>query len=237
MQFSDTTNKQGIIQDISWLTGADLNKYSIEDRTRSINEWSKTVWTWIMTNYGGWQFVDSNELVDGDIEGVTQDLTSGTSVYPIATALVIRKVEVSDDNDNWIKLKPYTLDQVGSETEFQSTAGTPAYYRPVGNKILIKPEPNYSKTDGLRVFFDKDMMEFTITDTIEKPGFDSTFHRILSIGPSLDYVMIYGPANKVSSLFTMKEDYKKRIETHYAKKFLRDFPPSLKVSDSIQIFK
>ena len=54
MQFSDTTNNLGIIQDITFKTGVSTNQYTIADRTRNINNWYMRVTGWILEADGRW---------------------------------------------------------------------------------------------------------------------------------------------------------------------------------------
>ena len=237
MKFNDATNKQGIIQDISFLTGVDTNKYPVADRTRNVNEWNKKVWSWIFEVYGGWQFDDDNTSSTTDLPGSTITLVAETAEYPIpSTALVINKVDVlQSDGVSWLPLSPLPLEMIGTaEGEFLKTSGTPRFYRLVGDVIKLYPKPSYSGTNYLKVFYERGMLEFAVTDTNSVPGFASPFHRVLPIGASLDYAVVNSPANKIKSLSNLANDYEKRIKKFYSKRFKDNFPARLKVCDSVR---
>jgi len=239
MQFSDTTTKLGLIEDITFLTGVDTNKYPTADRTRNINSWSGKVWTWIFESYGGWQFdCDTTSTVDSLPEGLIT-LESGTAVYGLPTGtLVIRKVEVlQSDGTTWRPLIPLPLEMINNEGAFLSSDSTPRYYRPIGDILKLYPAPNYSGDNYLKVFFDRAMTQFAAANTTEVPGFASPFHKILSIGASLDYAIANGATTKIKAFSDQIADYEKRIKKFYAKRFVANFPPKMRVSDSVEQYK
>jgi hypothetical protein len=240
MQFNDSSTKLGLIQDITFLTGVDTNKYPIADRTRNINSWNSHVWTWIFEAYGGWQFDDDNSSAPTTMPFGTVTLVSGTSTYGLPTGtLTIRKVDIlQSDGSTWRPLDPLPLEMIGvGEGEFLKTSGTPRYYRPVGDVVKLYPAPNYNGTNYLKVFFDRDMLAFDAADTTEVPGFASPFHRILSVGASLDYAIANGVNAKIISLTNLVNDYEKRLKKFYAKRFLDNFPTRIRVHDSVQEYR
>jgi hypothetical protein len=236
MKFNDGSSKQGLIPDISFLTGVDLNKYPLADRTRSINEWNKKVWTWAFESYGGWQLDDDNTSSTSDLPTGSISLVQNTAEYPLpSTALTVNKVDVlQSDGTTWITLTPLPLEMIGTaEGEFLKTANTPRFYRLVGDVIKLYPKPNYSGTNYLKVFFDRGMLDFAVTDTNSVPGFASPFHRVLSIGASLDYAIVNSPATKINSLSNLATDYEKRLKKFYSKRFKDNYPVRMRVIDSI----
>jgi hypothetical protein len=240
MVFNDASAKLGLIQDISFLTGVDINKYPLADRTRNINSWNSKVWSWVFEAYGGWQFDDDNSSAPTTTPSGTINLFSGTSVYGLPTgALTVRKVDIlQSDGVSSISLEPLPLEKIGvAEAEFLKTAGTPRFYRLVGDVIKLYPGPNYSGTSYLKVFFDREMLAFDAADTTEVPGFAAPFHRILSIGASLDYAIANGVTNKINTLSNEVLDYEKRIKKFYSKRFLANFPTNMSVRDSIRQYQ
>lgn len=240
MQFNTHSDNQDLISDITFLTGVDTNKYSLKDRTRSINEWNRKVWTWAFEAYGGWQFDDDNTTSTSDTPDATVNLVSGTAIYGLpAGTLTIRKADILlDDGSTWQPLKPLPLESIGwAEGELLKTSGIPIYYRPVGDVVKLYPAPNYTETGGLKIFFDRDMATFVSTDTTATPGFASPFHRILPIGASLDYALANGINNKAISLSNLAIDYERRLKKFYSKRFLDNFPPTMRVTDSVAIYK
>ena len=239
MEFSDSVYSLGLIQDITFLTGVDLNKYPVADRTRNINSWSSYVWSIIFEVYGGWIFDDNNVSAVDDLPNSTINVVSGTALYGLPpTAITVRKIEILlSDGSTWKKLNPVSLEQINNEGEFLNTDGTPRFYRLVGDVIKLYPAPNYSGTNYLKVFFDRGMVAFAATDSTATPGFSSPYHRILSIGASLDYVAVNGPERKVKLFETQITNYEKRIKKFYSQRFVDNFPNKIKVDDSVKQYK
>lgn len=240
MKFNSDSDKQDLISDITFLTGVDTNKYPLKDRTRSINEWNRKVWTWVFDVYGGWQFDDDNLTSTSDMPTGTVNLVSGTGVYGLPTGtLTIRKADILlDDGSTWQPLKPLPLEMIGhAEGELLKTSGIPKYYRPVGDVVKLYPAPNYSESNGLKIFLDRDISLFVSTNTASVPGFAAPFHRILSVGASLDYAMANGINDKVISLTNLSNDYERRLKKFYGKRFLDNFPPAIRVADTVVLYK
>lgn len=221
MVFSDTTTNQGIVQDITFLLGVDINAYPIQDRTRNINSRYSMVWSMIFESYGGWQFIDDN--TSDDTTGVSYtdtNLVSGTGLYALpSSALTVNGVEVLI-NSTWKRLKATTSEQLmdaGGDSIF-GTNSTPAYYMIQGDVIRLLPIPNTSTTSGLRVYFDQDVSTFVYTDTTKDPGFASPFHRMLSVGAALDYAIARG-INKRADLQNLWNDYEIRLRKFYSKRW------------------
>jgi hypothetical protein len=221
MVFSDTSGGQGLIQDITFLLGTDTNGFTIKDRTRSINSRYSMVLSMIFESYGGWQFIDDNTSdASTGVPYADTSLVSGTGLYTLpASAIAVNGVEILV-NSQWKRLKALTLEQLmdmGGEGRF-ATNSTPVYYMLQGDVIRLLPIPNSSVTSGLRIYFDQDISTFAITDTTKVPGFASPFHRMLSIGASLDYAMSRG-LKVTANLQNLWSDYEFRLRKFYAKRW------------------
>lgn len=185
MQFSDTTNNQGLVQDARWLVGASSSTYPIADLTRNINRRHEEAVAYIFEADGRWQYTDSNNT-----EGIyTDNLVSGTQAYDLdVTHLKITRVEIRNTDGNYVRLN--VLDQndvLTTLTDYEKTDGTPKFYDLIGNKIYLYPAPNYNSADGLKLWFQTSPSLFNTGDTTKVPGFASIFHRYLSLGAALDY--------------------------------------------------
>ena len=235
MQFNDAANKQGIVQDITFLTGVDTNKYSLADRTRNVNEWLRNAWVWIFQSYGGWEFADDNQTsAPSTLPTATQNLVSGTGVYGLPTgSLSINRVEIlQTDGLTWFQLEPIALEQIPyAEGRFLQTNGMPRFYRLVGDLVKLYPTPNYSVTNGIKIFFEQEMTNFVASDTTAVPGFASPFHRILSLGASYDYAMANGIDDKIQSLLPQIAAKKADLMKFYQSRFTEMFPTRIRVSN------
>lgn len=192
MQISDTTNLQGIFEEIDFYAQTDLTLYPATHKIRNLNNRYREILTHIFEVYGGWQFNDSNQTDDQLY--ADQTLTSGTSLYPLPTgAIIVTGAEVLLYNSStYQKLYPYTQEEIGEAgaiSEFNKNSGTPTSYQLIGDSIKVLPPPNYTQANSLRVWFWKDIVTFAVTDTAVVPGIPAIFHRALSIGGALDWVI------------------------------------------------
>lgn len=190
MQFSDTTNKQGLIQDITMWTGANTSSqgFAIEDRTRCINDRYREVATSIMEVDAQWTFDDENKST---LPIGQSNLVSNQRDYSLPTeAFSLKRVRIKDNNGDWNTLEPLQQSELDAISE--DNTGTPTSYYEEGNSILLEPIPvtsSITTTDGLKVNFSRGIEAFNSTDTSKTPGFHENFHRMLSIGASLDYLI------------------------------------------------
>lgn len=186
MVFNDTTGGQGIVQDAYFEAQADSTSYPIEDVTRNANNALDTALTLILGSDSRWQF-DSRNSVDLPIG--TTALVSNQQDYTFDSEyLVIKSIECSDSQGNWIKLIPIdNYDEPVALSQFQTTNGVPKYYDKMGDSILLYPAPNYSiaPTDtpagGLRAYFQRNIDYFTVSDTIKEPGLAPHLHKYISL--------------------------------------------------------
>lgn len=196
MVYSDTSTKQGIVEDIDFLLDTDANLYPLSQKTRNVNRWYDRAVSIFLESDGRWQWDDTNWT---DLPIATSSLVADQQDYAVLAAvpdagedyLKLTRVEVKDSAGNWSKLIP--IDQADlvdqSLTDFKKTSGTPMYYDQIGPSIFLYPKPSTSISSGLKVFFQRAPSYFTASDTTKQAGFPSTFHRYLSYGASLDYAI------------------------------------------------
>jgi hypothetical protein len=197
MQFSETTNRSGIIQACEdycnlGATGISGNTGRLQSFTRWVNDGGREIWSVIVRSAHNWIYDDSNQT---DLPQAATDLEDGVGKYSIPNgALRIRRIEIKDENDVWTVITPYALENLPEAVdEFYSENGIPTYWRVVGTTIELKPAPNYDKTGGLKVYFDRECVSFVTTDTTAVPGFASTFHDALAKYASIQWLRIKEP--------------------------------------------
>lgn len=226
MQFSDAPGKSGIIQDITFFTGVDLQAYNIYDRTRNVNERFKRVWTIIFEAYNGWKFMDDNYTdASTGLPYADQNVTSGTDLYTLPSgSLVIEMVEIkTSSGSQFQRVYPWSHEdfkRAGGDAVFgSSVTGVPLHYLLQGDILRLLPIPNFTVTDGLRVYFNKSISTFSTSDTTKTPGFSVDFHRMLSIGASLDYAIARGLTEKKRELQDLWDYYEEGLRSFYSKRF------------------
>lgn len=235
MQFSDTTNKNGIIQeceDACALGDAGISGQAtlLKQFTAKVNNTVSEIWSWIFQSYGGWTYDDSNQT---DLPESTTNLVAGQSKYALASnMLTINRVEVTDSAGNVVRATPLPqehVEHIGLST-FSSVLGSsasPQFYRVTDGIIELFPTPSQSVTDGLAVYFERDSVQFASTDTTKTPGFASPFHRLVPVGTSIRWYKIKQPNS--ATLKELKEEWAKgeeELRAYYTQRW-RDYRPKL----------
>jgi len=243
MQYSDTSTNQGIIQDITFLTGQDTNAYTLNDRTRNVNRHYLEVVNLIIRASGAWEFDDTGKtdhpvltstLVDGQSDyelpkSVTSDVYTKQGDATKGGILKIHRVEVLDSNSVWSRLKQIDQREVrGAWDEFQKTDGLPRFYDIRGGSIFLKPAPatgTVTLSGGLKIYILREPYVFTASDTTREPGFAEIFHRRLSLGASYDWFMANVP-ERATSLKAEIMQMDEAIKEFYGSRD-RDYTPRL----------
>jgi hypothetical protein len=220
MVFSDSATKQGIVEDIDKWAGTNATSYPLVDKTRDVNAWLDLVVALIMTADGRWQFDDANYL---NANNATDDLVENQQDYTISglSFLNISRVEVKDANGKYYELQPMDEHDVKGlgMTSFHETAGRPVCYDKRGDSINIYPKPSASLvtlSEGIKIYFQRVGSYFVSADTTKSPGFNPLFHRILSLGPALDYCSQNGLTTKVNIITPRLDELKKGLVDAYA---------------------
>ena len=223
IQFSDTTNRNGLIQLIEDRTGAvstSGSSYPLGAKTRDINSAFAYFMSLAVDSSGRWQVDDTNQT---DYPIATSNLESGRQDYvfnndggtPVNQILDIHRVEIKDANGNWVLLK--SIDEsdldiaIGS---FELTNGTPEYYDKTSNALFLYPSPSYDSTAGLKIYYSRTPSYFTVADTNKVAGIPDMFHEYLALRPAYMYCLTKNlPQAKAigEQMFAMEE----RIKRYY----------------------
>lgn len=195
MQFNDTTNNLGIIQDIEQtlfgrfgaITGnTELFQQFVARSNRACDEITSLI---LEADYR-WQFDDSNST---DLPIGTTALVADQQDYSFDTSHIrVTRVELKNENGDWVELTP--IDQTDiydtSLTDFLKTSGIPRYYDKLGTSVFLYPKPSYSQAASLKVYFQRQHAYFSISDTTKTPGFPVIYHRLIPLMASYDHAMV-----------------------------------------------
>jgi len=197
MQFSNTTTRGGLIQDCERLTDKGVgtisgNTNELKDFTARINKALSEVFHLIFSSSGIWNFDDSNQT---DLPVAKRDIVSGTDSYLLPDGITsIERIDIYDADGNTWELQQYPLYKItNGEADFLTGGGRPIYYRLFGDVVKVYPAPNYDATLGLAVYFGRELVSFSSTDTTAEPGFASPYHDILSLMASADWFIAKQP--------------------------------------------
>lgn len=190
MQFSDTSTKNGIVEEIDFFCGTDSTSYPTADKVRNVNNHYYRAGLLLWKNSPNWRWDDSNHT---GISAPTLTLVNAQEDYTLPTTIIgIDRIEVEDSAGIWHEVQRINeLDIPGAVQEFGETDGIPRYWYMKGEGTLIlKPAPSTSDvtlTNGLKLHLGRLVDPFTSSDTTQTPGFNASFHRILSYGGSEDW--------------------------------------------------
>lgn len=225
-QFSDTTEKDGIIQKIEFITGlgdASIsgNSVLLKQITGFVNDWLGVLVGDVLQVDGRFQWDDTN-YTDQPI--ATFNLVSAQRSYSFTQdedlhqILDITRVEVLDDSGLWHLLKPLDQNQISQGyNEFLKGDGIPQWYDWNGTVLNIFPATNYASTNGCKVWFKREGSFFASTDTTKEPGFVSPFQKVLWLGPAYDYGLSQGKEN-TNALRQEIELERERLREFYSRR-------------------
>lgn len=232
MDFSDTTNLDGLVEQIDFFANSNSTKYPLKDKARNVNVWYRRIVGLIWKSQGNWTFDDVNNTT---LPVATTTLVDNQRDYGLPTAAgssygEIERVEILDNGSNYYRLQRIELADIGvnSISEFEETKGKPRYYYLQSNSIILLPAPNTSldttAAAGLKIYLTRDIDEFVSTDTTQEPGFNRNWHIVLAHGGALDYIIAKTPeeTNKIKWLQGEIEKVKLEIADYYVRRNDRD---------------
>jgi len=205
----------------------DSNKYPTAKKVVDVNLALDRVWSIILQASGLWHFDDSNYT---DQPVITANLVSGTRKYAFSAdsnsnlLLQIYRVMIANPSGIFYDLTEVDQNKKNFESigfvDGQDTQGQPSKYNKTGSYIYLDAIPNYSYTNGIKVFIDREASYFTALDTFyntKKPGFAGIFHEYLALRPSYQYCYRKGldRANRLKAEMMEMED---KIEEFYSKR-------------------
>lgn len=209
MQFNATDT--GLYQDFLFLTNTDSNRVPVATFTPLANRHYYAAVIEIFKSSSDWDWDDSNHT---DLPIATTTLVASQGDYTIpSNALKIQRAEVLDSAGNYQLLKPIDESQVDiALDEFMENDGLPEYYRLLKGSIFLYPAPaaaSVTTTAGLKLYYSREVDEFTSADTTQEPGFAEPYHRLISLGAAYDWGVSRGRAN----VQILKLEYEQLMES------------------------
>lgn len=216
MQFSDTVNKTGIVQQVRAFMRVDSLQWSDVNITNSVNNWIDTVTGYAIGADRRFQWDDSNHT---KLPIGTTNLVANQTDYSFLTdeqgnsILNIIRIDILDASGIYRQLE--TIDQADIPTAIDAqyvTAGLPTHYDKIADNIIrLYPKPEASVTAGLKFYFQRTGSYFTASDTTKQPGVAPLLHRGAVIAAAYDGAVTLGLQNlQPLSIELQKEDAKMR---------------------------
>ena len=222
MVFSDTTYLNGLVQSFEAKTNLGYGTVSggvapyilLKECARFSNNANRIIWSWIYDSCQSWQYDDNNYT---DLPIALDDLVAGQRTYllPVA-AQTIRKIQIQNDSSQWYDIYP-TQEDIVDDVNIDD--GQPMSYWAVNDTIRLNVAPSYSRTDALRVFFDRDVVDWNWDDFGQQPGFATQFHDAIAVGASIEWLKNNQPGSpSLQELKLEWADYERRIRRFYNKR-------------------
>lgn len=232
LAFSDTTNKDGIIQRLERVLFGDNGDGTISGNstllayfTGDINLALDRAFSIIFEADGTWQFDDSNHtdypIITTNIVANQRDYTFTTdgnsnlildiekvAILTSASATVYEEIEPRDIHSD--KFSPF----VANDT---TVTGVPTFYDKLGNGIFLDPIPDYSATNGLKLYINREGSYFTTSDTTKKPGIAGVLHEYFVIRPAYQYAYANG-LSTVSFFYEEMLRIEEAMKKYYARR-------------------
>lgn len=201
MNFSDTTNKNGIIQNCESLSklgdaGISGNATLLAKFTGWINDAYAKIAMAILTVDKNWRWDDTNWTTPQAFPVATGTLVSGQRDYILpratnssdqSTLWKVYKIRIKDSTGEWYDLTPLS----GDEEETDNGTGVPTKYRLLAGSIRLSDPPtsNVTLASGMQVWFQREFDKFVKTDTTQNPGFMSSYHHLLQLDASATHLL------------------------------------------------
>lgn len=208
MEFSNTTTKAGLIQTIEFWTNLGDGAISgnatlLKVMTGRVNSAFDRLMPYLysFSEYLSWD--DANQT---DLPIATVNLVSGQADYKIAQddnsldILNITNVQVlpSATATLYGDVEKLTIDDpraLSAMSPASTDTGTPYGVLVRGNTLFFTPTPNYSATNGIKIFFEREASYFASTDTSKEPGIPQPYQELLALYASYDWLVVNKPDN------------------------------------------
>lgn len=192
LQYSDTSTYNGIIQAEERLVySSDYGR--ISGNTKELAQWTvrnnialSRAAALMLRYQDTWQVDDWNH---SGINTATEDIVSGTREVALTNpqdVLFVLKVLIYQDatTTDWTELKAMDVREQGTRQYAEnnpSNTGIPYRYDKTGGYIVLDPTPNYSRTNGLKYYYQRTPHQFVTGDTTATAGIPAIFDQLIPL--------------------------------------------------------
>lgn len=225
MVFSDSTNKNGIVERTRSMTKLDSTQLPAWKIANSSNDWLDFVAGYMIGADRRFQWDDTNhtKLPEG-----TTTLTSGQSDYSFLTDeqgnKILTLLGISILRNGYYQ--PLTLvnrDEIET-SHFGLVNGDPTEYDKIADNIIrLNFKPTSTVASGLKFYFQRTPSYFTASDTTKEPGVSPLLHRGFVIASAFDAAMSEGLSN-LQALSIERELETRKVEEFFNTRNNDDLP-------------
>lgn len=200
IQFSDTVNNTGIVQQARVLARVDATQWPTARIVNSCNNWGDFVAGYAIGADKRFQWDDTNHT---KLPIGTTDLTVNQSDYSFLTdeqgnaIVTLTRIDIKNSDGLWEKLDVFNQSDTNMALdEVYTGTGNPLYYDKIADNIIrLYPTPATTVSAGLKFYFQRTPSRFTATDTTKAPGVSPLLHRGYVIASAYDIAMTLGLPN------------------------------------------
>lgn len=236
IQFSDSTNKTGLVELLGRATGtldATTTSYPLKQKTVDIND--ALDWFLMLAR----KACPTIKIDDTNFTGepvYSQNLSSSSISYTFtvdassAQIQEIDRVEIEKADGTTKRLKQMDVGAIGDVGDTGSlgaqavASGEPEFYRISGKNLILDKKPNYTTLTGtgLRLYHTRSAFYFTSTDTAVFAGINNLFHSYLWLRPAYFWVNLKKGAAAASGLKADLEKMEGFIDLYFGKIYNKD---------------
>lgn len=216
MVFSDSTNKNGIVERTRSMTKLDSTQLPAWKIANSSNDWLDFVAGYMIGADRRFQWDDTNhtKLPEG-----TTTLTSAQSDYSFLTDeqgnKILTLLGISILRNGYYQ--PLTLvnrDEIET-SHFGLVNGDPTEYDKIADNVIrLNFKPTATVSAGLKFYFQRTPSYFTASDTTKEPGVSPLLHRGFVIASAFDAAMSEGLSN-LQALSIERELETRKVEEFF----------------------
>lgn len=198
------------------LTNTTTNNWSEADLVIDLNDALSDIWTRIKTTREVFGFDDTNYT---NLPSKELNLVSGQSEYQIVEdddnnpIFTVHKVMVLNSDSKWVDVPRRKVgegSQDGLAITTSDVAEVPSYYIDIGQRITFGQYPSVSRTNGIKVWFERAPQYFATGGTTFVPGLPVLYHKLIAEKAALTYSVIKG-LKSVANLSQLVERGEQRI--------------------------
>lgn len=212
LQYSDVTNKKGLVQFYEkeiGLTYGDVSGNSdlLAEFTARVNKaLDDYLLIWIK-NAGTWQADDLNFT---DFQIISANLVSGQQDYSFVSdgnsnrIIDVSKVLVLQSSTATKYIEIYPIDELNTEASnilINTNQGVPFQYGKLAGSVLLDLIPNYNATNGIKMMVNREGSYVTTIDTTKIIGVP-VYHEYFYKKPAWEYAKI----NSLSNVASLEKD-------------------------------
>lgn len=200
MQFSDTTNNTGIVEQTRQMMRVDSSQWQTYRIVNSVNNYLDTVTGYAIGADRRFQWDDTNHT---KLPIGTTDLTATQSDYSFLTdeqgnsIINLTRIDILDADGLYRKLEPVDHAQIDiALDEWFKDNNKPVYYDKIADNIIrLYPTPAVTVSAGLKFYFQRTASYFSASDTTKEPGVSPLLHRGFVIAAAYDGALTLGLDN------------------------------------------